>query len=134
MDAGLSQDKQAVGLRVALRILSGWNATSSQARIILRISASTHQKFLRDTRGIVRLDIDQLQRLSLVLNIHATLRILFENIKNTQDFINMPNFNSFFEGRSPLEVIAQGDIISLYETYRHIQSLHLDFHPQPEQT
>jgi len=129
MNADLSQDKQTVGLRVALQILSGWKATDRQACIILRISNITHQRITRKQKHKIRLDIDQQQRLSLVLNTHATLRNLFENRDNIQNFVNMLNFNSFFEGRSPLEVMTQGDLISLYETYKHIKELQIDIHP-----
>lgn len=33
------------------------------------------------------------------------------------------NDNPFFEGSSPLQVVSQGDMISLYETYRRIEQL-----------
>jgi hypothetical protein len=35
----------------------------------------------------------------------------------------MTNNNEFFNGRSPLEIMAQGDMISLYETFRRIDML-----------
>ncbi|MCE0963490.1 hypothetical protein LU666_30460, partial [Pseudomonas putida] len=72
----------------------------------------------------VSLDLDQQQRISLVLNIHASLRAVFANQENVQGFPLLENANDFFEGRSPLEVMAQGDMISLYETYRRIEHLH----------
>ncbi len=36
----------------------------------------------------------------------------------------MKNENLFFDGRTPLEVMAQGGMISLYETYRRIEEIH----------
>jgi hypothetical protein len=64
-----------------------------------------------------------LERISLVLNIHATLRLVFENPDNAYGFASMPNHNDFFNGRTPLEILSQGSMISLYETYRRIHGL-----------
>lgn len=119
----LTQDQQAVGLRAALRVLDGWGATNSQVCSILRISVASHQRVLKNSGAAIRLDKDQQQRVSLVLNIHASLRNIFENADNVRGFPSFKNTNAFFEGRSPLEVMAQGDLISLYETHKHIDQL-----------
>jgi hypothetical protein len=71
----------------------------------------------------VALDADQMQRISFVLNIHATLRLVFDNPDNVYGFASMANDNEFFNGRSPLEIMAQGDMIALYETFRRIDML-----------
>jgi hypothetical protein len=75
---------------------------------------------------MMRLDIDQLQRVSLVLNIHAALRNTFDNQSNVKGFPSLKNDNDFFDGRSPLEVMSKGDLITLYETYKRID--HLQWH------
>ena len=72
-----------------------------------------------------RLDRDQEQRISLVLGIHASLRSVFENPANVRGFPRMKNENAFFDGRSPLDVMSQGGMISLYETYRRLEELRL---------
>ncbi|MNP61099.1 hypothetical protein D3C76_1562480 [compost metagenome] len=64
-----------------------------------------------------------MQRISFVLNIHATLRLIFDNPQNVYGFALMANDNEFFNGRTPLEIMAQGDMISLYETFRRIDAL-----------
>lgn len=73
----------------------------------------------------MRLDVDQLYRMSLVLNIHAALKMTFSNDLNVYRFPSLSNHNDFFNGRTPLEIMAQGDFVSIHETYRHIQSLPL---------
>lgn len=120
----LTGEQCSVGLKVALRIIGAWRATPGQACRILRISPST---FRRAARGIAcgsRLDSDQQQRIALVLGIHGVLRSAFTNQSNVQGFPGFKNANPFFEGRTPLEVMAQGDMISLYETYRRIKQFH----------
>ncbi|HDS1802298.1 TPA: hypothetical protein QEM76_005108 [Pseudomonas putida] len=120
-----SQEKAAVGLKVALRILEGWHATTVQICSILRISSATYRRASRAPTSARKLDLDQQQRVSLVLNIHAALRSVFDNPANVSGFTRLPNHNVFFDSRSPLEVMAQGDMISLYETYKRIQQLEL---------
>ena len=121
---GFSRSQCVVGLRAALKVLDKWKASSEQACRILRISRSTYTRARQgDPAWSVSLDADQLQRISMVLNIHATLRLLFDNPENVYGFPAMANHNAFFNGRAPLEIMAQGDMISLYETYRRIDAL-----------
>ena len=119
-----SKSQGTVGLRAALNILDRWQASSEQSCRILRISRSTYTRALqKDPTWSVSLDTDQLQRISLVLNIHSALRVVFDNPENVYGFVAMDNHNDFFNGRSPLEIMAQGDMIALYETFRRIDVL-----------
>ncbi|QDD88166.1 antitoxin Xre-like helix-turn-helix domain-containing protein [Pseudomonas oryzihabitans] len=122
--AKFSKSQSAVGLRAALNILERWQASCEQSCRILRISRSTYTRALqREGDWSVSLDTDQLQRISLVLNIHSALRVVFDNPENVYGFVAMANYHEFFNGRSPLEVMAQGDMIALYETFRRIDVL-----------
>lgn len=119
-----SKSQCVAGLRAALNILDKWKASCEQACRILRISRSTYTRARqRDSEWAVGLDSDQLQRISIVLNIHAALRLVFDNPENVYGFPSMKNDNEFFNGRAPLDVMAQGDMISLYETFRRIDTL-----------
>jgi len=121
---GFSKSQCVAGLRAAVGILEKWRASSDQACRILRISRSTYTRARqRDADWAVALDSDQMQRISFVLNIHAALRLVFDNPDNVYGFPAMANHNEFFNGRSPLEIMAQGDMISLYETFRRIDVL-----------
>ncbi|WP_439861794.1 antitoxin Xre-like helix-turn-helix domain-containing protein [Pseudomonas sp. MBLB4136] len=120
----LSKSQCAAGLRAALNILDRSKASCEQACHILRISRSTYTRARQqDSAWSVSLDDDQMQRISFVLNIHAALRQVFDNPENVYGFPAMANRNEFFNGRAPLEVMAQGDMISLYETFRCISTL-----------
>jgi hypothetical protein len=119
-----SKRQCVTGLRAAVGILEKWGASSDQACRILRISRSTYTRARqRDPDWAVALDADQMQRISFVLNIHAALRLVFDNPENVYGFPSMANDNEFFNGRSPLEIMAQGDMIALYETFRRIDVL-----------
>lgn len=120
----LTKNQCVTGLRAAVGILEKWRASSEQACRILRISRSTYTRARQqDPDWAVALDADQMQRISFVLNIHAALRLVFDNPENVYGFVSMNNDNEFFNGRSPLEIMAQGDMISLYETFRRIDVL-----------
>ncbi|WP_122665538.1 antitoxin Xre-like helix-turn-helix domain-containing protein [Pseudomonas viridiflava] len=120
----LSKEQCVSGLRAALRILDKWNASSEQACRILRISRSTYTRAKQTgSEWSVGLDMDQMHRISFVLNIHAALRTVFDNPDNVYGFATMDNGNEFFNGRKPLDIMAQGDIVSLYETFRRVDAL-----------
>lgn len=120
----LNKEHCLAGLRAALRILEKWQASSEQACQILRISRSTYTRARQaePTRAMA-LDLDQLERISFVLNIHAALRVIFDNPENVYGFPSLENHNPFFNGRSPLAIMAQGDMVSLYEVFRRIDAL-----------
>lgn len=120
----LTKRQCVVGLQTAVTIFEKWNATVDQVCRTLRISRSTYTRAKqRDPEWSVSLDSDQMQRISFVLNIHAALRTVFDNPDNVYGFPSKVNHNDFFNGRSPLETLSQGDMISLYETFRRINAL-----------
>ncbi|WP_341797131.1 MULTISPECIES: antitoxin Xre-like helix-turn-helix domain-containing protein [unclassified Pseudomonas] len=123
LSKNLSKDQCLVGLRVALRIIAKWEASPQQACRILRISQSTFRRVKQGRNAGSRLDLDQQERIGLVIGIHASLRTVFSDQSNAHCFPGLKNDNAFFGGRSPLEVISQGDIISIYETFKRIQQL-----------
>ncbi|VVO78222.1 hypothetical protein PS903_01626 [Pseudomonas fluorescens] len=123
-EQAFTKSQCVTGLRAAVGILEKWAASGDQACRILRISRSTYTRARqRDPEWAVTLDSDQMQRISFVLNIHAALRLVFDNPENVYGFPSMANENEFFNGRSPLEIMSQGDMISLYETFRRIDVL-----------
>lgn len=119
----LTEEHSSLGLRVALRIIRAWRASPNQACKILRISPSTYRRASQKSSAGRRLDQDQLQRIGIVLSIHASLRTVFTNQANVTGFPSLKNDNAFFGGRSPLEIMSQGDMISLYETFKRIDQL-----------
>lgn len=117
-----TKDVGAVALRTAVNIMEKWNATPKQIESVLRISRSTYARVKHPERA-VSLDSDQVARISLVLNIHASLRTIFDNPDNVYGFPSMNNDNPFFDGSSPLEIMSEGSFIQLYETFRRIDVL-----------
>lgn len=114
----------ATGLRTVIRILERWGATGEQTQNILRISRSTLARARRkDREWKVGLDRDQITRMSLVLNMHAALRTVFENPKNLYGFMTMVNHNDGFGGSTPLDRISNGDIMALLSVASRIDAM-----------
>ncbi|MCH4810450.1 MbcA/ParS/Xre antitoxin family protein [Vreelandella neptunia] len=113
----------AAGLKAAVRILDKWRASGEQGEAILRVSHSTYARARRGDIDEIKLDSDQLTRISYLLNIHASLRVIFDNPENLYGFVNMINHNPYFNGRTPLEIMGSGDFAALYETFKRVDSL-----------
>jgi hypothetical protein len=113
----------ATAVKIAARILCGWGASYDQATNILRISRSVYANALNGSLQEVKLDKDQLSRAAMVASIHGSIRTIFSNPENVTGFMRMSNNNDFFDGRSPMDVISDGNFISLYETFRRIDGL-----------
>ncbi|MEZ9205064.1 hypothetical protein AB4151_22150 [Vibrio splendidus] len=100
----------ATGLKSAETLLLKWGATNEQVQAILPN------------------EDDSLEvRVSHLLNIHATLRIIFSNQNNIYGFMSHTNNNSFFYGRSPLSIIASGRLSDLQDVRERIDNLILRY-------
>ena len=89
---------------------------------LLGIGRSTLHKY-QAAPASARLSPDLLERISYLLNIHAVLRILFENPENVYGFVRMPNNNPFFNGKTPMEILSTGLMSALYEVFHHLDAI-----------
>ena len=106
------------GLKAVLAILCRWECSALQQATILGISKSSYYKY-RQAPEKARLNDAQIERLSLILNIHASLRTLFENPDNVYGFMQMPNKNGQYKVKTPLAYISDGLLASLKDTEQH---------------
>lgn len=103
-------------------ILSKWGCSAPQKHAILGIPRSSYHRYQSDPTK-ASLNSDQLERLSYIANIHQALRIVFSNPDNVYGFMNMQNNNPYFNGRTPLSIIATGNFGALYEVFKRIDSM-----------
>ncbi|WP_445428800.1 antitoxin Xre-like helix-turn-helix domain-containing protein [Alishewanella sp. HL-SH05] len=111
-----------LALRLRNNILDKWGCTDTQKQSILGLSQSTFNRYQKDLSR-VKLSGEQLERLSYLANIHKALRIVFTNPKNIYGFMSMANDNPYFDGQSPLSIIATGDLGAMYEVSKHIDCI-----------
>ena len=115
----LSDQQASTALRVAIKILQLWGVLEQEQSVILGFN----RKNLTEDQMQSALSKDQLSHISLILDIHATLRSVFSNPANQHGFMRMRNNNSFFDGRTPIEIVGSGELKDLYETWHRIKSL-----------
>jgi uncharacterized protein (DUF2384 family) len=110
----------AVG--TALNIMDKWSCSEKEKMALLGVGRSTLHKY-QAAPASARLSPDLLERISYLLNIHAVLRILFENPENQYGFLRMPNKNRFFDGQAPMDILSSGLVSALYEVHRHLDAI-----------
>ncbi|WP_138440212.1 hypothetical protein [Marinobacter alexandrii] len=114
-----STERDQKRLRTAIRILDNWGLDQIGQAQILRVEPQ-----LLSSRELVgALGIDHLARISFLLNIHVSLRELFQNPQNYYGYMAAVNYNPPFSGQSPSEFIRAGELASLKEVFEHLEFL-----------
>lgn len=96
--------------RAVIRLFKKWQVPDAEAREILGgLAPRTYARWKTGEHG--RIDRDLATRLSLLMGIHKGLRYLFSEPERGYAWVRKSN--RAFGGRSPAEIMAQGDIFSL---------------------
>lgn len=97
-----------VALRGFFRIASAWNVRDEDARGLL--GGISNGSFYQLKGGAKkRLDQDMLTRISLLIGIFSALNILYSQ-KLADAWIQLPNTNAMFGGKSPLIYMLRGGV------------------------
>ncbi|MFL5637787.1 MAG: antitoxin Xre-like helix-turn-helix domain-containing protein [Gemmatimonadaceae bacterium] len=117
----------AAGLRALTKIAEQWHLSAADAMALLGVeSRSTYYDLLkraRDSREVRGLSRDQLDRLSYVIGIYESIRVLFPHSRETRDgWVTRPNTSTLFGGKPPLEIMRSG-MIGLYQTFAHLAAV-----------
>jgi len=126
--APVSDAAQAgAGLRTFERIAGQWKLPVVDAMALTGVDArSTYYELLRrarDSGEVKGLSKDQLDRLSYLLGIYHSIRVLFPHSKGTREaWVSRANKSSLFGGRPPLELMRSG-MIGLYQTFAHLAAV-----------
>ncbi|MDG3085544.1 hypothetical protein P7F88_05275 [Vibrio hannami] len=89
------------------QILLMWGASTAQLNAVLEYDKGNH--------------IEQNQR--NICSIHECLKLLFEDEKSIRRFMSNPSNQSYFKGRSPLEIILRGSNEDIEITYESIRNM-----------
>jgi len=112
----------SVAFDLGTSILEKWGCTSIEKLAILGINKTDYHRFQTGSSAVY-LNTEQLERLCYIARIHQNLKVAFSNPDNVYCFMNMKNNNSYFNGRTPLSIIATGKVDSLDEVFKHIVSM-----------
>ncbi|HIM96339.1 MAG TPA: DUF2384 domain-containing protein [Gammaproteobacteria bacterium] len=116
----------ATAVKIASRIILQWEASPEQFERILDVPHNTRHSIVEGEEGELQLTPDQLHRVAIIIDMHASLRSLFVNPENVKGFMTMPNDNEPFAGRVPLDLIAGGDLSELIRVREHLAGLAID--------
>jgi uncharacterized protein (DUF2384 family) len=96
--------------RAVIKLFDKWRLNDGAAREMLGgLPARTYARW--KTGDLGRIDRDLATRLSLLMGIHKGLRYLFSDPERGYGWISKPN--DAFGGRTPAEIMGQGDMFSL---------------------
>lgn len=106
----ITAEEAAAMARAAIRLFEKWRVSDAGARAMLGgMAARTYARWKAGEPG--RIDRDLATRLSLLMGIHKGLRFLFSDPARGYAWVTKPN--RAFDGRTPAEVMAEGDMFSL---------------------
>ncbi len=113
-----------VALAFFFALMEKWGCSPSEQKVLLgSVGNTTYQKY----RSLpeVRLSHDLMERISHLMGIHKSLRIIFSNqADNTYQWVKKPNQAAPFNGRSALQFMLSGRITELSDVRRYLDRVH----------
>jgi hypothetical protein len=115
----LSTERQSAALRGFFQIMARWGVDNATARRIL--GAPAERTFFAWKKGAgVRLPEDTLRRIGYVAGIWKALQIVYSDPKLADRWVSAPN--TFFNGQTPLDRMAAGDVTDLAAVRAYIDA------------
>jgi hypothetical protein len=112
-DPAVRRKLSAPALRAFFGVARAWGINVQQQRALLGWPPpSTFHKYKSGDAGV--LSFDTLTRISLVLGIYKALHILYPEPAFADRWMQMPNSNPQFGGRSPMDVVADAGLDGLF--------------------
>jgi hypothetical protein len=124
--AQVSRQENAIdpskALPVVFRILDKWQCSTDEQLTLLGISSRSTLNKYKESSGGIRLGVDLQERMSYILNIHKSLRVLFSVDDSIYGWVRKPNSHPFFAGRSAMEIMQGGRVADLYEVANRLHA------------
>lgn len=102
-------------LRTYFNIAQKWGLRPEQSQILLAAPKSTYFRWKKDPDKAA-LGHDTLERISYILGIFKSLRIIYSDNGVADGWLQRPNDNPLFGGHPPLERMLNGQVADLYVT------------------
>jgi hypothetical protein len=118
----MDKKSKIVVMAAVATLLDRWKLTEEQKLGILGFESQMDLNLFMNSA--VKLDMSPMleKRLSLILNIHEALRLLFKNPLNVYGYMTMINNNTPFYGKQPVE-LASDNIDGLVAVYQAVVGL-----------
>ena len=125
-DGSNNSDQQAITIaeaqamqRAVINLFERWKLTETEAAILLGgVNPRTYHRWKKGEYG--RTSVDLNARLSNLMGIHKSLRLLFKDALRAYEWIRKPN--STFAGSSALEVMLNGEFTDLLRIRHYLDA------------
>ncbi len=106
----------APALKAFFNVMARWNVRDADARALL--GGVTNGPFYEMKRNADRLlEIDRLTRVSYLIGIFKSLRILHSEAL-ADEWVHLPNDNALFAGQTPLAYMIRGGLPAMQQVRR----------------
>ena len=113
--------KVAAVLRTFFNIMARWGLKNDQVRVLLG-SPSAAQFYKLKSQQVTRLQRDMLERISYVLGIQKSLRILLPDREAADSWIHRPNSHPLFGDAPALDRLLAGNVEDLAVVRRYLDA------------
>ena len=101
-------------LRGFFRLADRWKLRDEDARELLGgLSSSAYYEWKKNPDRV--LDVDRITRISYLIGIYKALHILYGD-KLADEWVDLPNSNAIFAGRTPLAYMLAGGLVAMQTT------------------
>lgn len=111
-----------VALTFFFNLMDKWGCTVEQQRTLLGgVGSTTYYKYRK--LPDMRLPRDTMERISWLMGIHKSLRILFsQNTERAYQWVAKPNSAAPFNGKSALDYMLGGRVVDLADVRRYLDA------------
>lgn len=125
-DGSDKSDKSAITIaeaqamqRAIIKLFELWKLTESEAAILLGgVNPRTYHRWKKGEYG--RTSVDLNARLSNLMGIHKSLRLLFKDAQRSYDWLRKPN--TIFAGESALQIMLNGEFTDLLRIRHYLDA------------
>lgn len=115
----ITDEEGAAMARAVVNLFRRWGITDAEACVLLGgVSKRTYARWKDGEIG--RLTIDQKTRLSVLMGVHKSLRILFTEKARVYEWVKKPN--RAFGGQSALEIMLGGYLTDLFRVRHYLDA------------
>ena len=112
----------ATALKAFFAITKKWSLSNEQERKLLgEPSRATFYRWKKNLQGCI--SVDTLERISYMLGIYKSLRILLSNEESANQWVHKANTAPLFNGHSALDkIMLKGRVVDLADVRRYLDA------------
>lgn len=114
-------DMSAAAMRTYPNIARDWGLKEHEAALLLGVPDSTYRRWHNAPEN-ARLNVNQLERMSMILGIYKALQILLPRTDAANSWLRRPNHNPRFGGQPPMERLCSGQVSDLYVVRQYLDA------------